>query len=185
MARKVRQETIDRIAKMGMAKSLKHAHDNDDPEFREAVKRYYPNAKYGPKTKAAAEANSTPAPASTPASPPIKNSVSRGSWTKTSFGTPSFMNKRVTGAVARKVEGSSTSRNTSRNSNRSQRNNLAGRQQNKGIGVVDAIVDRHRSLDKKFKKTNPKVKSAIAGFFTGDNKQDKEKRRKAAQRPRS
>lgn len=53
---KVKQETIKRISEMGMAKALQHANDNDDPEFREAVKRYYPNAKYGPKTKAAAQA---------------------------------------------------------------------------------------------------------------------------------
>lgn len=53
---RVRQETIDRISQMGMAKAIKYAHDNDDPEFREAVKRYYPNAKYGPKTEAKVKA---------------------------------------------------------------------------------------------------------------------------------
>lgn len=53
---RVRQETIDKISKMGMALSLKYARDNNDPEFREAIKRYYPHAKYGPKTEAAANA---------------------------------------------------------------------------------------------------------------------------------
>lgn len=57
---KVRQETIDKIASMGMARALRYANDNDDPEFREGVKRYYPNAKFGAKTKAATDVRDTP-----------------------------------------------------------------------------------------------------------------------------
>ncbi len=74
---KVRQETIKRISEMGMAKALQHANDNNDPEFREAVKRYYPNAKYGPKTRAAAAASSTPAPAPAKAAAPAQRAAPR------------------------------------------------------------------------------------------------------------
>lgn len=183
---RVRQETIDKIAKMGMARSLKHAHETDDAEFREAVKRYYPKAQFGPKTAAAAQAQhgnvKEDDPDWNPATMGNKKSGPRTAAPRTSFSTPSFMNKRVTGAVARRVE-PPVGKTVSRYGAKSQRNNLAGRKQ--GKGVIDSIVERHRSLDKQFKRTNPKVKKAIAGFFTGDNKTEKEKRRKAAQRPRS
>lgn len=54
MAVKVRQETIDRISKMGLARSLAEA-QKGDPEMQEAVRRYYPNAKFGANSQATAK----------------------------------------------------------------------------------------------------------------------------------
>lgn len=55
---KVTEGTIKKIRELGMARSLKEAQSgNASDEFKEAVKRYYPNAKFGPNTaKAAATA---------------------------------------------------------------------------------------------------------------------------------
>lgn len=54
---KVSQSVIEEIRSLGMAKALQKAHGDSSPEFKEGVKRFYPNAKFGPKTEAAA--NST------------------------------------------------------------------------------------------------------------------------------
>jgi hypothetical protein len=54
MATKVRSETIKKIATMGMARALKEAETSTDPEFKEAIRRYYPKAKFGAKTAAQA-----------------------------------------------------------------------------------------------------------------------------------
>lgn len=97
-----------------MAKALKHANDNDDPEFREAVKRYYPNAKYGPKIKAAAEAQSTPTVAPTATTAPVapkKQYEDEPGWDWRTMGDkrrglgPSVMGaKPIQNAVKRRVE---------------------------------------------------------------------------------
>ncbi len=55
MATKVRSETIKRISTMGMARALKEADTSTDPEFKEAIRRYYPKAQFGPKTAEAAK----------------------------------------------------------------------------------------------------------------------------------
>ncbi len=51
---KVSEATIKRIRELGMARSLKEAQGNASEEFKEGVRRFYPNAKYGPKTEKAA-----------------------------------------------------------------------------------------------------------------------------------
>lgn len=100
MARtRVRQETINKIASMGMANALKHANDNDDPEFREAVKRYYPKAKYGPKTAAAASK-----PTVTPASTATPRADSKSVNTDARNVLGQHKSSPVVKAVARRVE---------------------------------------------------------------------------------
>lgn len=167
MAIRVSESEIKKIRELGMARSLREvANGNATPEFAEAVRRFYPKAKYGPKTKAAAEAATGSKTAEDGTKVPESFYKSPSPVAKSSV-APAAINRRI------------GSKDTIRSKpNVSKRNNLAGRKQNRGIGVIDAVIERHKSLDSKFKKTNPKFKRAVGEFFTG-NKKD---RQAAAQR---
>lgn len=102
---KVSEDVIKKIRAQGMAKSLKEANSpGASAEFKEGVRRFYPKAVYGPKTKAAAESSPTPTSSSPPSPSPVAKSSSRVASHVKSLSEGSI-NRRMAKSVSPSVHG--------------------------------------------------------------------------------